>query len=330
MEILYKKEIILFFKISIAIFIIWYLFKSRMLTGDSFIRIFKISNLPLILLSAVIYFIVQILLTERLVLLLKTVNFPLRFFKGFKLVMIGNFFNIVIPGMVGGDLVKGYYLLRSEENKKGQSAGIVIMDRICGLLALVFIGAVSFIYLLEQNNAVLYPYRYELYIVLLVIGSLFGWFFIFGRNQRFRLKMRELFTAIFRKSFFYYVIEGFGALLKNRPILIYSFLISILIQLLSLAGLLILGNIVSEALPDAITRTAVSSIVILFGIIPVTPGNMGWTELIASFGWSAFGSNAGAEIFFYWRIVTVFCSLPGIVLYLINGQEWTPAKNSGK
>jgi hypothetical protein len=298
MQMLYKKGIILFFKISIAMFIIWYLFKSGMLTGASFIRIFKIDNLPLILLSAVIYFIVQLLLTKRLVLLLKTVNFPLRFFKGFKLIIIGNVFNIVIPGMVGGDLVKGYYLLRSEENKKGQSAGIVIMDRICGLLALVFLGAVSFIYLLRQNNAILYPYRYESYILLVVIGSFFGSFFVFGRNQCFRLKMRELFTAIFRKSFFYYLIEGFGALVKNRPVLIYSFLISIVIQLLSLAGLLILGNIVSEALPDAITRTAVSSIVILIGIIPVTPGNIGWTELIASFGWSAFGSNAGAEILF--------------------------------
>jgi uncharacterized protein (TIRG00374 family) len=330
MEILYKKEISLVFKISIAIFIIWYLFKSGMLRGESFIRIFKISNLPFILLSAVIYFIVQILLTKRLVLLLRTVNFPLRFFKGFKLIMIGNFFNIVIPGMVGGDLVKGYYLLRSEENKKGQSAGIVIMDRVCGLLALVFVGAVSFIYLLEQNNAILYPYRYEAYIVLVVIGSVFGSFFALGRNQRFRLKMNGFFTAILRKSFFYYLMEGLGALLKNRRILIYSFLISILIQLLSFAGLLILGNIVSEALPDAITLTAVSSIVILFGIIPVTPGNIGWTELIAAFGWSAVGSNAGAEIFFYWRIVTVFCSLPGSVLYLMYGEEWMPAKNSGK
>jgi uncharacterized protein (TIRG00374 family) len=330
MDILYKKQIILFFKISVAILIIWYLFRSGMLTGESFRKIFKISNLPIILLSAFIYFIVQMLLTKRLVLLLGAVDFPIRFFKGFRLVMIGNFFNAVIPGMVGGDLVKGYYLLRSEEDKKGRSTGIVIMDRICGLLALVFIGIVSFIYLLGQDNGILYPYRYESYIALLLIGSTFGSFFMLGRSQSVRLKIRKLFAAIFRRSIFYYLIDGFGTLLKNRPILIYSFLISILIQLLSLTGLLILGNILSQDLPDVITLTAVSSIVILFGIIPVTPGNIGWTELIAAFGWSAFGSSAGAEIFLYWRIVTVFCSLPGMVLYVVYSQEWAPAKAPGK
>jgi uncharacterized membrane protein YbhN (UPF0104 family) len=77
----------------------------------------------------------------------------------------------------------------------------------------------------------------------------------------------------------------------------------------------------SKDMPGFITLLAVSSIVMLFGIIPVTPGNIGWIELIAAFGWSAVGSDAGAEIFLYWRVVTVCCSLPGLYLFMAQRRE---------
>lgn len=319
-----KQHLATFLKISIAILAISYLFRSDWLTKESFIKLFRTDNIPFIIFSCLFFISAQILCASRLVLLLKTIDFNLPFLKGFKLIMIGNFFNTIIPGMVGGDFVKGFFLIKSEESKRGKSSGIIIMDRALGLIALTFIGSVSLIYLLQQNNASLSSYRHELYIVLGVIGflsALSGAFFVFGRNNRVRKKMREIITAIFRKSFFYYLTEGLGALARNHRILICSLAISILIQLLSLAGLLILSNILHETLPDVTTLTAVSSLIILLNVIPVTPGNIGWTELIAAFGWSAVGSNAGAEIFFYWRIVTVLCSLPGSLLYLTYGEK---------
>jgi uncharacterized membrane protein YbhN (UPF0104 family) len=69
-------------------------------------------------------------------------------------------------------------------------------------------------------------------------------------------------------------------------------------------------------MPDMIALLAISSIVMLLGVIPVTPGNIGWTELLATFGWSTIGSRGGAEIFLSWRIITVICSLLGGLFYL--------------
>lgn len=318
------KNIFAFLKISIAILIIFYLFKSGWLTKKTLTKLFRVENIPSLIMSCLFFFIAQGLCTLRLLLLLKAIDLPLRFLKGFKLVMVGNFFNTVIPGMVGGDLVKGYYLVKSEKEKRGQSAGIILMDRVLGLLALIFISGISIIYLLSQKNSILYPYRYESYITLAVIGSvsvLFGAFFVFGRKQRVRGKIKAFFTAIFRKSIFYYLLEGFGVLVKHYPILMYSFFVSILIQLCSLSGLLILGNTVTESLPDVITLAAVSTAVIMVGIIPVTPGNLGWTEFIAAFGWSAVGSNAGAAIFLSWRIITVICSLPWGLVFLFMADR---------
>lgn len=313
------RYIIVFLKISIAILVIFYLFKSGWLTKETFTKLFRMDNTPPLILSGLFFMIAQVLSTSRLLLLLRAIDFPLRFSKAFKLVMVGNFLNTVIPGMVGGDLVKGYYLVKKEEERRGQSAGIIIMDRVLGLLALIFIAGVSIIYLLWQKNSILYPYRYESYIVLAVIGSvsaLFGAFFVLGRNQQMSEKIGAFFAAIFRKSIFYYLLEGFGMLAKHYQILMYSFFISILIQMCSLAGLLILGNTVSRGLPGIITLVAVSTLVMLVSVIPMTPGNLGWTELIAAYSWTAVGSNAGATIFLSWRIVTVICSLPWGMVFL--------------
>ncbi len=328
-----RRYILSSLKIGIAIFVFLYLFRIGWLTKGTFAKLFRIDNVLSIVVSSFFFFTAQVLCASRLVLLLKTINFPLRLFRAFKLVMIGNFFNTVIPGMVGGDVVKGFYLVKSDEEKRIQSAGIVITDRVLGFLTLTFIGGVSLAYLLGQRNASLDSHRYESYIVLAVIASVFSLFsiiFMFGRNPRFRDKMKALFVTLFRKSLFYDLAESFGDLVKHHRILVYSFCLSILIQLISLAGLLILCNIVSGVFPNVVTLTAVSSVVILLGVLPVTPGNIGWTELIAAFGWSAVGSNAGAEIFFYWRLVTVLCSIPGGLLYLSYNEDRSSLKHSEK
>ena len=222
-----RRYIFFCLKIGIAIFVIFYLFRSGWLTKETFTKLFRRDNVYSIIISILFFFTAQLLCTSRLVLLLKTIDFPLRFFRAFKLVMIGNFFNTVIPGMVGGDLVKGFYLVKSEEEKRGQSAGIILMDRILGLLALICISGVSIIYLLWQKHSILYSYRYESYITLAAIGSvsvLFGAFLVLGRNQRIRGKIRLLFASVFRKSMFYYLFDGFAALLKHRSIFMSSFL----------------------------------------------------------------------------------------------------------
>ena len=55
---------------------------------------------------------------------------------------IGNLFNLVIPGAVGGDLIKAAYLVRMNVNKTQAIASMVI-DRILGLLGLFILAAVA-------------------------------------------------------------------------------------------------------------------------------------------------------------------------------------------
>ncbi len=61
-----------------------------------------------------------------------------------KLHMIGLFFNGVLPGGNGGDIIKGFYLLRGRDKAEGAAAlGTIVIDRFAGLLGLLWLGAVT-------------------------------------------------------------------------------------------------------------------------------------------------------------------------------------------
>ncbi len=318
---LFKKHYVLCLKIAVAIIIIWYLFYSRRLTGDIFFRLFNSEHIALLIMSGVAFIISQMLAARRLALLLTTVDLHLSFVQMFKLTIIGSFFNIVIPGAVGGDIVKGTYLFKCEEDRRGRSSGIILMDRVTGFLALLFIGALSIIYLYLLKGDSLLPYVREVkWVFLSSVATLtiFVLFVLFGKKRQFRMKAKAITSTLFKRTIFYHITDAIGALTKHRLVLFKAFCISLGVQAVALSGLV---RLIPENLPDIAALTAVSSIVLIFGIIPVTPGNLGWQELVASIGWSVVGSTAGGFIFFYWRIVNVIFSLPGGILYLLPGND---------
>jgi uncharacterized protein (TIRG00374 family) len=55
---------------------------------------------------------------------------------------IGNLFNLVIPGAVGGDFVKAAYLMRMQV-KKTQAIASMVIDRILGLLGLFILAGIA-------------------------------------------------------------------------------------------------------------------------------------------------------------------------------------------
>jgi uncharacterized protein (TIRG00374 family) len=294
------------------------------LTVDIFSHLLDPTHLPLLFMSGAAFIVAQMLAAYRLVLLLRMIDLRLSFPHVFKLTMIGSFFNIIIPGMVGGDIVKGAYLFKGEEGRRGRSSGIILMDRVLGFVAMLFIGTVSIIYLYLRKRETLLSYINELnWVFLTSVGvlMLFALFVLIGKKRQFRVKAHAIASALFKETIFYHMTDAIGSLTKRRLVLAEAFCISLGVQSIGLAGLLILIRLIPGHLPDIAALTAVSSIVMLLGIIPVTPGNIGWTELVASIGWSVVGSTAGGFIFFYWRIVSILCSLPGGLLYLLPGNE---------
>ena len=60
------------------------------------------------------------------------------------LFLIGSFFNTFLPGLVGGDAIKAYYLYK-DRCELGPSLASLFIDRYMGLTALALLGIIAFI-----------------------------------------------------------------------------------------------------------------------------------------------------------------------------------------
>ena len=74
--------------------------------------------------------------------LLKMNDFHLSNMQTFQLTLIGVFFKFVLPGGVGGDVVKGYYLVNGSSGRKTIAATTLLMDRLIGMYGMVLVSVV--------------------------------------------------------------------------------------------------------------------------------------------------------------------------------------------
>ena len=75
-------------------------------------------------------------------LLMRSVGLDSRLWATFRIGWIGIFFNNVVPGLTGGDLVKAIYITREHPTQRTDAVISVIVDRIVGIVALALIAAV--------------------------------------------------------------------------------------------------------------------------------------------------------------------------------------------
>jgi hypothetical protein len=70
------------------------------------------------------------------------------------LTMIGNFFNTFMPGSVGGDLIKAWYIAGREPEKRTRAVFSVLIDRVLGLTVIVCYSAVTLLFFTQwlQGN----------------------------------------------------------------------------------------------------------------------------------------------------------------------------------
>ena len=95
------------------------------------------------LLAGIVCFLPTLLIVSwRWRLLLTVHDVHMRFWRVFELTMIGQFFSTVGVGTTGGDVFKIFYVARAVPDRRTAVGFTVILDRVVGLLALLFFGVI--------------------------------------------------------------------------------------------------------------------------------------------------------------------------------------------
>ncbi|MGE0495780.1 MAG: YbhN family protein [Vulcanimicrobiota bacterium] len=102
----------------------------------------KQANLGLLVLAFSLFGLGTLIGTYRWQLLLRVIGKELNLATLFRLNMIASFFALAIPGGVGGDITKIYYLSR-EEDKATEAIMTIVLDRLMGLLGLLTVATIS-------------------------------------------------------------------------------------------------------------------------------------------------------------------------------------------
>ena len=128
-------------KAAVAAVLITWMIKTGRLDIKSLAGAFRHKGL---LLGAAALCYGQIFVTGiRWHLLLISQGVRLKFKDTLALNMIGTLFNTVIPGAVGGDVMKGYYLSRRAPGRRTQALTTLLIDRVVGLLALLLVSILA-------------------------------------------------------------------------------------------------------------------------------------------------------------------------------------------
>ena len=130
------KKTILSIKLLFVLLLFYYLAKSDYF-DLTFLKIFA-KNMPFIVFLIILSFITMILATIRWWLILKKLNFDIKFKHTFIIVYIGTFFNNVLFGSYGGDLLRVYYIYNSSNHKKIFLSLTVLLDRLFGFHRIIY------------------------------------------------------------------------------------------------------------------------------------------------------------------------------------------------
>ncbi|WP_435017154.1 lysylphosphatidylglycerol synthase transmembrane domain-containing protein [Tundrisphaera sp. TA3] len=90
-----------------------------------------------------IYLVALMITFFRWSLLVRAQGIALRLRDAIRLGFIGNVFNLVIPGAVGGDVIKAAFLCRMRPDQKPQAVASMVIDRILGLMGLFLLAGIA-------------------------------------------------------------------------------------------------------------------------------------------------------------------------------------------
>jgi uncharacterized protein (TIRG00374 family) len=272
-------------------------------------------------LALALIFIATVIAVYRWGLLLRGVDLGIPFARAFNLTFIGAFFNNVMPGLTGGDLVKAIYIAREHPNRKTEAIITVLLDRVLGFTGLALVAGIAIPTDLERYGAVA-PGIFLLLAGLAAFACVF-----FSRRVRAAVRL----DALLKRLPFQGIVQKI-----DRAVFLYRFrldlvgvslLLSMVVHTLIIAGFALIGHALHIEL-DTLTYFAVIPISLIAAALPLTPGGLGIAEAanIYFLGTVGVSRAAALSLFFLYRILQVLVSLVGAVCLALQKDRVSSAE----
>ncbi len=279
-----------------------------------------------------IFVVCQLMIAFRWWLLLRTQSIFIDLWPAVRLHFLGLFYNNFMPGAVGGDLLRAWYVTRHTD-KKFHAVLSVFVDRVVGLLGSLIIAVFFYLFFLRRQSAEVVldfkgslpqsfvKYQQTILWVAIVLVAVFC-SLLLHRRGRLLLKNSWLFIQIRCKK----LLESFKdavVLYCRKPLAILSvFGLTFFLQLLTITGFWLLGRNLGIKV-GIIYYYVFFPLSWALGAIPVSIGGAVVVEGILAYLFiqlAGVGAEAALALVLCQRIVWMIASLPGAVIHLVGAH----------
>jgi len=245
--------------------------------------------------------------------LLRVQSVRIGLWEAVRLTFLGQFFNAVVPGTVGGDLVKAYYVSKHTPRK----AAVVVttfVDRMIGMTELALLAAVM-VAVVWVGGLVSPQTAHAMGLTIAVVLAVVGLAFAFVLSRRFRkvLHLEKLYGRLPLAHHFAAAGEA-ARIYRNRiGSLAWAMVVTVLAHVTFIGSIALVGA--SLSLPSGWYEYFLYvPLIYIIGAVPVTPGGVGLVEKLYVVLFASAAPSAVLALALLARGVQVLCGLPGLVV----------------
>jgi len=309
-------------RVLVGIGLVYYLGRSGILDWSSLGRLFR--AWPIATLAFVLLLVDTAVMAYRLSILLHACGFHLSLWDSTRLALIGNFFNVCLPGSTGGDLIKIYYAAEGNRGRRTEVATIVLLDRAVGMFALMLwplLAALFFMELVGRLRAL------QTLLAGALLVSLAMWIgFLVFRSEWFRRSawMEWILAKLPFGDYVRRILDTVYAYRHKTGALVAATVVSLVAHSMSTAITMLCAYAIQ---PDAFRweMTVLIPLGHLANVVPLTPGGLGVGEAAFDQLFRMAGLTSGAEAMLGWRILYLLTGLVGLAFYLQGKQKMVHA-----
>ncbi len=249
--------------------------------------------------------------------LLAVAGCPTSWGNAFRLTFLGMFFNLAVPGLTGGDLIKGVIAAKENPTRRADALVSVLVDRLLGLGVLAALGAVVILISGETFQELRGPV-----LTLLAIGAL-G--FALYANKPVR-KATGLSALVDRLPFGEKLrsLDRAAMLYLRHPVeLGLAILFSLANHLLIIFGIAALGGAFGVEDVDLIDYLVLVPVANIVSALPVAPGGWGVGEAVFKFLFEMIGASGvmGVAISVTFRLCQLTFGFIGGIFMLLPSSK---------
>ncbi len=270
-------------------------------------------------LAAVLIFLpVPLLQSIRLVWMLAIQDVRLSYWNSIKLSYAGNFFNFALPGTVGGDLIKAYYITRFT-HQKTEAVTTVFLDRAIGLLGLVLLAGTMIIIVWDRERFG----SLALILALLIAGLAAGAILVFSERIRHALRLPEIAERLPLSEQILRIGRATVAMRRHKALVAASLANTIVLQFTVMVSAFVMARALSMDGTFAQYLIYVP-IGFLIAAIPINPPQaVGVLELAYVGFFRGIGANTASQAFalaFAVRLIQLVWAIPGVLVPLLGAH----------